>query len=185
MDPWCWAAWMSMVWPWDTAGEDDDDDDDASRWPAEARDIDGCRDSVGLPALTDSNWQSLFSLWHVEHFSCPGSPALHRILRCRQFAFGRAGGGAPSVRISWSVEGGPKRGVAGLLQAADARWYVSLFRFFSEGFAMVESVSDSGSNLMFGWGWARFGSKDMVGEPFLPGRSGDLKPIPEMCGAPG
>lgn len=75
MDPWCCAAWMSIVWPLEMAGEEDEDAD-ARRWPPDARDIDGCRDSVGLPALTDSNLQSLLSLWHVKHLlsSWLGSP---------------------------------------------------------------------------------------------------------------
>lgn len=55
-----------MVCPPEMAGEDDEDVD-ASRWLADARDMEGCRDWVGPPALTDSNLQSFPSLLHVTH----------------------------------------------------------------------------------------------------------------------
>lgn len=63
--------WMSTVW-----ADPEGDDADASLLPAEARDMDAWRDSVGLTELTetDSNLHSLFSFSHILHFFCPCEP---------------------------------------------------------------------------------------------------------------
>lgn len=83
MCPCCCAEWMSTGWPFETAG---DEEADASLCPADARDIDACRESTWPSWLTDSYLQSLFSFSQVLHLCWPCDPGWHRIFRRRQHA---------------------------------------------------------------------------------------------------